>query len=218
MAVKKTVKTTDVNTSAKEETTSVNKDVDLSKQELLDMINFLNNKIKELSDSKNNAPVVAIAKMDRPCTLIHLYECNPMLPSTIKVNGNEIRFTKFGEKRTFRFAEMQDITSKYREWFERGIFTLGEDCDEFKDDFGIDISKMPMSVDKFNKIASLPMEEFESIIKGISENQALFVAKTWIDRYNAKKPGYDNLSKIKILNSKTKGFMKEFMSDILNED
>ena len=141
-----------------------------------------------------------------------------MLPSTIRVNGNEIRFTKFGERRTFRFAEMQDITSRYRDWFERGVFTLGEDCDEMVNDFGLDIMDIPMSVEQYAKIATLPLSEYKRIVDGLSHPQALRLAQTWIKRYEANMPGYSNLEKVKILNKKTKGFMKQFMSDLLSDD
>lgn len=192
----------------------------MTTEEMLEMISKLTKQVEILTNNEQPKPTqfVGVAKMDKPCTLIHLIECTPGLPTTIKVNNNEIRFSKFGEKRTFRFAEMQDITSRYRDWFERGIFTLGEDCDEFENDFGVSIMNIPMPAEKHKIIASLPLTEFKQIVNGLSEAQALFLAKTWVDRYIAKVPGYDNLEKVKILNKKTKGFMKEFMTDLLEED
>lgn len=199
------------------DTQTVKEATGMSVEDMLAMIANLTAQVNKLN-SQHSGESVMVSKMDRPCTLIHLCECNPMLPSTIRVNGNEIRFTKFGERRTFRFAEMQDITSRYRDWFERGVFTLGEDCDEMVNDFGLDIMDIPMSVEQYAKIATLPLSEYKRIVDGLSHPQALRLAQTWIKRYEANMPGYSNLEKVKILNKKTKGFMKQFMSDLLSDD
>lgn len=159
-----------------------------------------------------------IAKMDKPCTLIHLVECCPGLPTNIRVNNVDIPFSQFGERRTFRFSDMQDITARYRDWFERGVFTLGEDCDEFKYDFGLSIMNVPMSPEKYRMISALSDEEFKVIVDKINECQAILLAKTWIQRYENGEFGYDNLEKIRILNKKTKGFMKDFMSQLVSSD
>lgn len=194
---------------------------------------YLNDKIAKLEDmihqilekSENNVvrPTVIdgstyVAKMDRPCTLIHLFECYPGLETTIYVNNAPITFARFGEKRTFRFSDMQSIVSQYRDWFARGIFTLGDDCSDFADDFGVAVTKMPMSKETYSKIASLPMDEFENLIKNMNYNHRILVAKTWIQRCEAKTPGYDNVEKIKILNKYTEGFMSKMMKDLFSSD
>ena len=213
-------KTKAVENKTASETKETEKETMDAKQ-MMELIANLTAQIEELKKKESDGiqtQYVKVAEMDKPCTLIHLCECNPALPTIIKLNGNEIRFTKFGERRTFRFSEMQDITSRYRRWFERGIFTLGEDCDEFKNSFDLSIMDMPMPVEKHNKIASLPINEFKQIVNSLSENQALFLAKTWVDRYYDNKPGYGDIEKIRILNKKTNGFMKEFLNNLLDEE
>lgn len=209
------------NISITEETRTGETSFGMDISQMMDLISKLSAQVEQLKKEKEenkHTEYVRVADMDKPCTLIHLCECNPALPTTIKLHGNEIRFTKFGERRTFRFSEMQDITSRYRRWFERGIFTLGEDCDEFKNSFDLSIMDMPMPVEKHNKIASLPINEFKQIVNSLSENQALFLAKTWVDRYYDNKPGYGDIEKIRILNKKTNGFMKEFLNNLLDEE
>lgn len=194
-----------------------------SVQELMKTIADLTAQIEQLNKEKEEAhPKETVqevqyvgSKMDVPCTLIHLLECTPSLPTTIVVNGREVPFSKFGEKRSFRFAEMQDICSRYRSWFERGVFTLGDDCAEFKDELGVELEKLPISVHKYNKIAQLPLEEFTSIVNRMSKGQAVALAKTWINRYESHISGYDKYEYVRVLNKKTGGFMAEFMSDLV---
>ena len=208
------------NNDSAEDKTVTSASSGMTTEDMLAIIANLTAQINKLTAQSNGEVAtsnIGVSKMDRPCTLIHLCECHPSLPSTIKLNGNEIRFTKFGERRTLRFAEMQDITSRYRDWFERGIFTLGSDCDDMVDEFGLEIMDIPMSASQYARIANLPMAEFKRIVDGLSYPMALRLAQTWIKRYEAKQSGYSNLEKVKILNKKTKGFMKQFMSDLLNE-
>lgn len=217
-ATKKAVSQNDDGVEVKTNTSTTS---GMTTEDMLAMIANLTAQINKLTAQSNGEAQPSssgVSKMDRPCTLIHLCECHPSLPSTIRLNGNEIRFTKFGERRTFRFAEMQDITSRYRDWFERGIFTLGNDCDDMIDEFGLEIMDVPMSASQYARMSSLPMAEFKRIVDGLSYPMALRVAQTWIKRYESKQAGYSNLEKVKILNKKTKGFMKQFMSDLLNEE
>ncbi|WP_297419557.1 hypothetical protein [Clostridium sp.] len=149
------------------------------------------------------------SKMDKPCTLIHLTECSQGLPDTIFVNNIKREFSRFGEKRTFRYSEMQEIINHYSGWFERGIFALAEDCDDFEEEFSIkSIKTIPVNI--YKKIEQLNDIDFENIIKDLSKIQRINLARTWIQRYLVKTPGYDNINKVRILNKYTRIAEKEF--------
>ena len=204
-------------------------EVDILKKENEDLNNKINrledliNEMLKKTETNNNVttivePSTYVAKMDRPCTLIHLFECYPGLDTTIYVNNAPITFARFGERRTFRFSDMQSIVSQYRDWFARGILTLGDDCSDFADDFGIAVTKMPVSQDTHKKLASLSNEEFEDIIKNMNSNHRILIAKTWIQRCENKVAGYDNVEKIKILNKYTEGFMSRFLKDLFSSE
>lgn len=171
----------------------------------------------KLSDSKNNTPQsmnVYASRMDKPCTLVHMAECSRDLPNSIMVNGNIYNFSMFGEKRLFRFQDMQQIVSKYRGLFERCIFMLGEDCQDEYEGFGIEVIHYPLSVDQHKRLAELPIEEFESIVKALNGSQRALIANTWVARYNDKIRGYDNLEKIRILNKATDGLLKSLIEQV----
>lgn len=192
-----------------------NKDYSKIIEEQNNTIEELKKMLVEMKASQNNSTKVQTLSytnmMDKPCTIIHLWECTPGLPTTISVRGIPFSFTKFGEKRIFRFEDIQMIVSHYRDFFDRGVFTLGEDCEEFKDSLGVDLMSVPMSVSKYNKIAEMPQEEFESIVNSINMSQRIILAKTWVKRYNEGDFGYDNMSKISFLNKKTDGFLDQFI-------
>lgn len=176
-----------------------------------------------ISNNNTNSANLTIPtpKMDKPCTLIHLLECPSDLPTTIKIGGIAHHFISFGEARTIRLADMQNVCSQYRTYFERGVFTVGDDCEEYKDEFGIQtLINNPISPTIYNRMETLDNKEFEKLIKGLNETQRVNISRTWIQRYLDKKDGYDNPEKIQILNryTKDKGLFKNGMlADILNE-
>ena len=179
-------------------------------------INELEEIIRQLS-AKLSAPsqpqnvVVNGQIMDKPCTLIHLWECVPSLPTTIYVNGNQFTFVNYGEKRKFRFADMQNIVSRYRDFFQRGVFTLGSDCDDFKDDFGVSVMSIPMTKAQHQKLAVMPFEEFSDLIKSLNASQKTIIAKTWLKRCEEGQSGYNNKQKIILLNEESGGMLEPLL-------
>lgn len=185
-------------------------------KELNEMKSSMAEILKAMTESRNVQPTVidSASKMDRPCTLIHLRDCVPGLANTINVNGRNIPFSRFGEKRSFRFTDMQEITSRYLDWFERGIFTLGDDCSVLADDFGLRVMDIPMTKEQYEHIAQMPLENFKEIIKNVNDNQKVIIAKTWMEKYDIEPSVYGNMEKIKILNKATGGFMKDFILNL----
>lgn len=221
---KKNTETTNENTT---ESTQVDNSTLLAEnKELKERLSSLEASIAALIEAqKNVAPaqnnvqyIDTTSKMDRPCTIVHLLECPEGLPTSIVVNGNEHYFQSFGEKKIFRFADMQNITTRYRDWFARGIFTLGDDCSDLEMDFGIKIMRNRIPVGVYDKLESMDMEEFKRTVESINEIQRSALAKTWIQRYYSHKPGYDNVDKIRILNMATNGLLKTVLNDVIGAE
>lgn len=217
----------DINTEKTTGTVQVDNSALLAEnQELKNRLSSLEASISALLEAQKNATTAqsnvqfidTTSKMDKPCTIVHLLECPEGLPTSIIVNGNEHYFQSFGEKKIFRFADMQNITTRYRDWFARGIFTLGEDCSELEMDFGIKVMRNRIPVEAYDKLESMNNDDFERIVKSINEIQRSSLAKTWIQRYYSHKPGYDNVDKIRILNTATNGLMKTVLNDVLGAE
>lgn len=173
-------------------------------------------------EEKNNTPIQVVSAptgMDAQCTLVHLIECASGLPTSITLSdGTPFSFTRFGERRLFRFYQMQDIVSRYRSWFERGIFALGEDCEAYELDFGMKATPLPFTPEKFEQMNRMSNEEFDSFIKSLTPVQRAHIGHTWMKRYSEKQYGYDNVDKVKIINKHTDGLLKPILKDLLDEE
>lgn len=212
--------------STTSKTSSVQKTVNISAQEYEDMKNRTERLEKMLEQllAKQAEPVQAPApaqtmtyagnKKDTPCTLIHLRNCFPDLPTTININGITHYFTSFGEMKTFTWSDMSNIVSKYRSWFTRGVFALGADCEQFANELPADITALKLPESFYRTMATLPNDEFEKDFNSLTQSQKIQVANVWKMRYQNKERGYNDIEKVKIMNKATNGLLKSVMSDI----
>lgn len=184
-------------------------------QELRKSISEMMNMFKSVID--NRQPVNVTSKMDTPCSIIHLCECNPELPTSISVNGNTYYFTTFGERKTFRYQDLQNIISKYRSWFLRGVFALGEDCEQFRSEIPSDIVNINIPSNAMNNMVKMNIEDFEKFIKSFNKEQIVHIALTWTKRLNKGLSGYKDLEKLKILNKNTSGLLRSYIEKLDSE-
>lgn len=193
-----------------------NRELELE-NEIAELKKMMDAFVKDQKEKSEPSPIINmnVSKMDTPCTLIHLCECTPGLNTTIYVNSIPHVFSKFGEKRVFRFADMQYIVSRYRDWFSRGVFALANDCSQFENDFGIEVLQGNTRADAFNKIAVLSIKEFEAAVKDMNLPMRIVFANYWTHQYEVDPGVYGNIDKVKILNEYTDRFIQIFLESII---
>lgn len=186
--------------------------------ELVEKYNKLEDMLTKLMEKKEETPATsAINRMDTPCTLIHLMERDPSLPTTMVVNGMTYYFTSFGERKLFRWSDMSNILSKYRTWFNQGIIALGSDCKQFRNEIPSDIKTLNFPERVYNQIASLPIDEFENFLDGLNKEQRVQVASSWRMKYIRNIPGFRDMAKVKMLNKYTDGILKDIITELAED-
>lgn len=208
----KTAVSTEVPVSTSSESTVSRKEFD----ELVAKNNKLTEMLEQLLSSKSESSVVNTGTPDT-WTLVHLQECDRRLPTVFSVNGKMHYFTTFGETKKFPVSDLGNIIAQYRSYFVRGVFALGNDCEQYKYEIPSDIMMIPFPESFFKNITNLSDEDFERNISKLVPEQILQIANVWRNRFFQKKSEYRNINKIKILNKYTDGFMKPVL-DKMNTD
>lgn len=212
MPIKKAMKKEDMNMKTN---TDVGGFDDITKEDLLRQILELKAQLMNNNNNQEQNVAYITSKMDKPCTIIHLLDCPAGLQTTLLVDGKTYTFTKFGEKKTLRFSIMEQLCSKYREYFDRGVFMLGNDCGDVYEEFGIEPDKMPMSVSQYKKMASLPDDEFEKLLTNMNDKHRIQITHEWVTRYYSGDDSYGNIQKINILNKLANGALGNFLEDVM---
>ena len=87
------------------------------------MMAHMNNKPSETNSAKD--------ALFRYVTVVHLVDRAPGLSTHIELsNGVILDFRTFGEEHTFTVQQAEELASKYRSWFDLGIFAFGADADD----------------------------------------------------------------------------------------
>ena len=199
---------------------AVSNDEALKKQneDLMETIRLLQEQITNLKVAQGVPKTIELtSKMDRPCSIIHLIDCAEGLPTNININGNEYYFNRFGEKKLFRFADAQNIVTKYADWFSRGILTLGEDCDEFKNEFAIPPRRCD-TLAVYNRLADMPLDEFKALVDNLAQCDKVQLARNFMVKIARGETKYKNTDKLRVLNKATDGLLKDYIKEINNEE
>lgn len=162
----------------------VNKDLEKENSELLKMIAQMKNQMdamqEQIDNQKNNdGGKVVIQQNDTLTRTVKVYS---MLPYTYNLTtrpmgkgGKVYTFKGFGESKSIRFTDMQDILTLKLNQFEEGYAIL--DSKKDYEDLGIGyIYDEVMSKDKMEKLISLESQECVDIILGMSEDQQRRIA------------------------------------------
>lgn len=179
--------------------------------------NMLASIMEKLNNSNNIAdiPTVNVAdRMNSLCTLIHLVDCDPQLPDSVKIGGKIHYFSSFGEKKAFRWEDLSNFISTNRILFARGVFALGEDCEAFRAEIPSDIRILKLPSHFYNNMVSVSNEEFESIVSSLGEAQRIQISISWRRKYLQGAPGYKNTAKLKIINKLTNNSLKDILEQL----
>ena len=187
-------------------------------EDLMETIRLLQEQINSLKATQGVTKTIELtSKMDRPCSIIHLIDCAEGLPTNININGNEYYFSRFGEKKLFRFADAQNIVTKYADWFSRGILTLGEDCDEFKNEFAIPPRRCD-TLAVYNRLADMPLDEFKTLVENLAQCDKVQLARNFMVKISRGETKYNNVDKLRVLNKATDGLLKDYIKEINNDE
>lgn len=205
-------------TAEVKKTTNINDTLKKQNEDLMETIRLLQEQIKTLTEAQSVPKTIELtSKMDRPCSIIHLIDCAEGLPTNININGNEYYFNRFGERKLFRFADVQNIVTKYADWFSRGILALGEDCDEFKNEFAIPPRRCD-TLTVYNRLADMPLDEFKTFVDNIAQCDKVQLARNFMTKISRGETKYNNVDKLRVLNKATDGLLKNYIKEITNDD
>lgn len=219
MATKMTKAEDAATTAGSKKAVSNDNDV-LKKQneDLMETIRLLQEQIKTLTEAQSVPKTIELtSKMDRPCSIIHLIDCAEGLPTNININGNEYYFNRFGERKLFRFADVQNIVTKYYDWFIRGILALGEDCDEFKNEFAVPPRRCD-TLAVYNRLADMPLDEFKTFVNNIAQCDKVQLVRIFMTKIDRGETKYKNTDKLRVLNKATDGLLKDYIKEINNDE
>lgn len=147
--------------------------------------------------------------------VVHLVERDDGLSTHIELTNMTIDFHAFGEERTLDRRQAEELAGRYRRWFDKGIIAFGEGSEDLAKRFALKSVKEYdyMKSDFITKLGTLDVYKLEELYNKLGEGHKKFVIEYFKRKIIEKKPAFNNIHKIEMLNRVSEGAMSDILLD-----
>lgn len=178
--------------------------------------------MKVMMANMNNKPVETNSVKDalfRYVTVVHLVDRAPGLSTHIELsNGVILDFRTFGEEHTFTIQQAEELASKYRSWFDLGIFAFGADADDLAKRLNLKtVTQYSFAGSDFlNRLPELDLYQLKELWDKMGQGHREFLIEYFKRKILTKDPAFDDIDKIELLNRLSNGGMEGVLLDRKN--
>lgn len=178
--------------------------------------------MKAMMANMNNKPAETNSAKDalfRYVTVIHLVDRAPGLSTHIELsNGVILDFRTFGEEHTFTVQQAEELASKYRSWFDLGIFAFGADADDLAKRLNLKtVTQYSFAGSDFLcRLPELDLYQLKALWDKMGQGHREFLIEYFKRKILAKDPSFDDIDKIELLNRLSNGGMEGVLLDRKN--
>lgn len=175
------------------------------------MMANMNNKPSETNNVKD--------ALFRYVTVVHLVDRAPGLSTHIELsNGVILDFRTFGEEHTFTVQQAEELASKYRSWFDLGIFAFGADADDLAKRLNLKtVTQYSFAGSDFlSRLPELDLYQLKALWDKMGQGHREFLIEYFKRKILAKDPAFDDIDKIELLNRLSNGGMEGVLLDRKN--
>lgn len=175
------------------------------------MMANMNNKPSETNNVKD--------ALFRYVTVVHLVDRAPGLSTHIELsNGVILDFRTFGEEHTFTVQQAEELASKYRSWFDLGIFAFGADADDLAKRLNLKtVTQYSFAGSDFlSRLPELDLYQLKALWDKMGQGHREFLIEYFKRKILSKDPAFDDIDKIELLNRLSNGGMEGVLLDRKN--
>lgn len=178
--------------------------------------------MKVMMANMNNKPTETNSAKDalfRYVTVVHLVDRAPGLSTHIELsNGVILDFRTFGEEHTFTVQQAEELASKYRSWFDLGIFAFGADADDLAKRLNLrTVTQYSFAGSDFlTRLPELDLYQLKELWDKMGQGHREFLIEYFKRKILSKDPAFDDIDKIELLNRLSNGGMEGVLLDKKN--
>jgi len=152
-------------------------------------------------------------------TIVHLVERAPGLNTHIELSNTTIDMSVFGEERLLTLSQAEEISGKYRKFFEKGIIAFGADGEELASRFGLKSLKDYSYIGKdfIKQLGGLSLIELENLWNKLAEGHKKFIIEYFKRKVVEGDPAFKDIHKVELLNRLSGGAMSGTTLDFKRE-
>lgn len=152
--------------------------------------------------------ILATRKSDKEVTIVHNREIVGGGTTHLALSNMTIDFTHFGETRTISMLQFEELTSRYRGFFNREIILVADKDRAIAEEYGVPCVQRKdgavLGRADFERLGTMSIEALTNLYNSLTPNDKKFMLNYWLGQCYNRTPGFYDRYKIESLNALSK--------------
>ena len=178
-----------------------------------DAIALMAQLMQTMMANQNSTP--ATSKPEGKITIVHLAQMDPSLGTNIHLSNLYIRMTEFGEERELTTQQFEELLSKHRGWFNKGLLCVGKEYEEEAKKYGVNtIREYPIDSTFIKTLGNVPMDKIEEVYKKLPEYGQENLVSYWMRCAYDGDARFRDLRRVKVFDEITGGKLANLIVEL----
>lgn len=164
--------------------------------------------------------ILATRKSDKEVTIVHNREIVGGGTTHLALSNMTIDFTHFGETRTISMLQFEELTSKYRGFFNREIILVADKDRAIAEEYGVPCVKRKdgavLGRADFERLGTMSIDALTNLYNSLTPNDKKFMLNYWLGQCYNRTPGFYDRYKIESLNALSKSGVFDTLIAFMN--
>lgn len=147
--------------------------------------------------------------------IVHLAQMDPQLGTIIHLSNLDVGMTNFGEERLLTIQQFEELLSKHRSWFAKGLLCVAKGYEEEAKTYGVTtVDECPMDVTFIKTLGDIPMTKIEEVYNRLPEYGQENLVSYWLRCAYDGNPKFRDIRRVKSFNDITGGKLENFLIEL----
>lgn len=147
--------------------------------------------------------------------IVHLAQMDPQLGTIIHLSNLDVGMTNFGEERLLTIQQFEELLSKHRSWFTKGLLCVAKGYEEEARTYGVTtVDECPIDSIFVKTLGDVPMTKIEEVYNRLPEYGQENLVSYWLRCAYEGNPKFRDIRRVKTFNDITGGKLENFLVEL----
>lgn len=152
---------------------------------------------------------------DGKIKIVHLAQLDPQLGTIIHLSNLDVGMTNFGDERLLTTQQFEELISKHRNWFTKGLLCVAKGYEEEAERYGVSTTAdYPIDSTFIKTLGDIPMEKIEEVYKKLPEYGQENLVSYWLRCAYAGDKRFRDIRRAKTFDDITGGKLEGLLVDL----
>jgi hypothetical protein len=152
---------------------------------------------------------------DGKIKIVHLAQLDPQLGTIIHLSNLDVGMTNFGDERLLTTQQFEELISKHRNWFTKGLLCVAKGYEKEAELYGVSTTAdYPIDSTFIKTLGDIPMEKIEEVYKKLPEYGQENLVSYWLRCAYAGDKRFRDIRRAKTFDDITGGKLEGLLADL----